>query len=224
MTRVLLIILFLLIAAIVITKLTDKFQQSKAHKIVSQEKADQYRNNVAPPEPKRPLLVLLPLRIEQLEKYAAANYTASISSPEDVTEQLRSFKDFYEALDISDDSLSNRQIKNLHDKLQRKLTAWQSKRMPALRKQYAIFVDRKIWEVDLDCTVSGKANTVLNFTGYHFASNKNIQTTMESVKETVEKLRFKKVTFRWYEGADRFTYYNLDTPPDTERYYFFRNQ
>lgn len=139
-----------------------------------------------------------------------------INRPEDVDYSLEVFKKYWDILSIAKDSLGNKEIKKLRENLHTILASWQANSFPKIRKKYAEFVNEKVWEVDLDATVSGSSNTILNLTGYHFAANRNIKTTMDALNSSVIKLRFKKIIFRWSEYSNKYTYYNLDTPADNE--------
>lgn len=111
---------------------------------------------------------------------------------------------------------SNKEILDLATKLEKKVLARQAQAFPKLRKNYADAAAEKLWESNIYVTVSGANNSVLNMTGGLFASNKNIKQTQETIQEIATQFRFKEVRYRWYKGADEFTYYKLETPKDSE--------
>ncbi|MBV6442738.1 MAG: hypothetical protein EPGJADBJ_04462 [Saprospiraceae bacterium] len=87
---------------------------------------------------------------------------------------------------------------------------------PKLRKEYANWLHNKTWEHDVDVQVTGKGNTILKLTGYHFAANRNIKEMQEILAVTPLEFRFKQVQYRWYSGANEYQYYDIKPPADSE--------
>jgi hypothetical protein len=71
-----------------------------------------------------------------------------------------------------------------------------------------------VWEHDVLVTTGGEANRTLRLTSVMFASNSNIAQIQRTVHDPLELLRFKRVEYRWYRGADEYTYYRVETPTD----------
>lgn len=84
---------------------------------------------------------------------------------------------------------------------------------PALRKQYIAYAARTLWEENIEVTGSGRT---IQFTGGMFASNKNIKRTQETLSRILNRLRFKRVEYRWYRGASEYTSYTLSNKGDGE--------
>ncbi|MBP1637321.1 MAG: hypothetical protein H6Q18_110 [Bacteroidetes bacterium] len=80
---------------------------------------------------------------------------------------------------------------------------------PAYRKYFAKNLAASLWERDIYVTSSGNGNTIINITGGIFAANKNIQDFQNIIQADVNHFGFKQVRYRWYKGADEFTYYNI---------------
>ena len=80
---------------------------------------------------------------------------------------------------------------------------------PAYRKYFAKNLAASLWERDIYVTSSGNGNTIINITGGLFAANKNIQDFQNIIQADVNHFGFKQVRYRWYKGADEFTYYNI---------------
>lgn len=106
--------------------------------------------------------------------------------------------------------------KKLAAQLEKKVITRQIKEFPTLRKRYAEVAGEKLWESDVYVSTSGANNSVINLTGGLFASNKNIAETQKTLIDILTQFRFKEVRYRWYKGADEFTYYKLETPKDSE--------
>ena len=111
---------------------------------------------------------------------------------------------------------SDEENKKLADQLQKKVTARQVKEFPILRKNYAEVAAEKLWESNIYMTTSGAGNSTVNLTGGLFASNKNIAETQKTLLEILTQFRFKEIRYRWYKGADEYTYYKIDSPKDAD--------
>jgi len=105
--------------------------------------------------------------------------------------------------------------KKLAKKLEKKVQSLQKSGFPKLRERYTEIVKNLMWENDIDVYSSDGGKT-LNLTGGIFASNRNIQNIQETIKENMQLFRFKQVRYRWYKGSDEFTYYDVNSPKDTE--------
>ncbi|WP_343611074.1 hypothetical protein [Chryseobacterium oranimense] len=74
----------------------------------------------------------------------------------------------------------------------------------------------KLWVNDVDVKILAPNNKTLRFTAGYFASNKNIQETQTTLHEMLVNLRFKQTQYKWYSGDDEFTYYNIESPKDSD--------
>lgn len=104
--------------------------------------------------------------------------------------------------------------KQLGSSLKKKVVSLQLKEFPKMRMKYAQAIKEILWEHDVYVTIQGSKNEILNLTGAYFAANKNIKEIQTSINEVVNIFRFKQVTYRWYKGADEYTFYTLETPSD----------
>ena len=107
-------------------------------------------------------------------------------------------------------------IKILTKTLERKLIRLQKRNYPQARLAYQKMLKRKLWENDIYVSISGSANTTLNFVVGVFAANKNKKDMQESITKILSSLRFKKTTYRWYKGAEEFTYYTIKSENDSD--------
>lgn len=94
--------------------------------------------------------------------------------------------------------------------------AFQKKAFPRMREIYGRFVDQRGWEFDIDGKSFGDGFRKIEFIGYPFSLNANIQSLMNSVNPLLTDLRFKQARFRWDKIADEYTYYNIDSLSDGE--------
>lgn len=100
--------------------------------------------------------------------------------------------------------------------LEKKLSAFQVKEFPAMRKEFVRLMDKALWEENIEAKAKGKGNTTIEFVGGYFASNKNIKKTQETIYEQLLNLRFKRVNYLWSEYADEYTYYKVESKNDSE--------
>ncbi|WP_158975003.1 hypothetical protein [Cellulophaga sp. L1A9] len=107
-------------------------------------------------------------------------------------------------------------IKNLATQLKSKVVKLQVREFPILRKEYTKIVAKKIWENDIDVTSSSRGNRYINFSGGVFAANKNKQEFQEQVNEVLKMFRFNQSRYRWYKGADKYTYYTIYEGKDSD--------
>ncbi|WP_026629496.1 hypothetical protein [Dyadobacter alkalitolerans] len=100
--------------------------------------------------------------------------------------------------------------------LGQKITRFQIKQFPQLRKMFVTSKKDILWEEDIEIQAQGRKSDILVLTGGSFAPNKRKKQFMEAINETVHKLRFKKVIFKWYEYDVKNTIYQIDSPTDSE--------
>lgn len=108
------------------------------------------------------------------------------------------------------------EAQKLAEQLKHKVTKMQVSDFPKLRKIYAQSLHGKTWEHDVTVSVSGKGNTILQLTSYHFAANRNIKDMQEILGATPSEFRFKQVQYRSYNGADEYQYFKINAPGDGE--------
>ncbi len=108
--------------------------------------------------------------------------------------------------------------------VERRLSLFQQRILPGLRLGFRKRASEILWEHDTYVSLSGDGNRIINISAGMFAANANIKATQEQIAEVLTKLRFKEVRYRWYKEADEYTFYKLDTPPDTKLSYFLHGQ
>jgi hypothetical protein len=108
------------------------------------------------------------------------------------------------------------EIQKLANQLKPKVANMQIKEFPKLRKEYANIVAKKMWENDIEVTSNGTNNKYINFSGGIFAANKNKQDFQNEVHEVLKMFRFNQSRYRWYKGADEYTYYTIYEGKDSD--------
>jgi hypothetical protein len=107
-------------------------------------------------------------------------------------------------------------IKSLVKQLRPKVARLQTKEFPIMRKEYAKVVGNKLWENDIEVSANGTGRKYINFTGGIFAANKNKKDFQTELQEILTMFRFKQSRYRWYKGADEYTYYTIYEGKDTD--------
>lgn len=108
------------------------------------------------------------------------------------------------------------EIQKLAKQLKPKVVNLQVREFPRLRKEYADVVAKKMWENDIEVYANGTGNRYINFTGGLFAANKNKKDFQDQLHEILTTFRFNQSRFRWYEGADEYTYWTIFQGKDSE--------
>ena len=116
---------------------------------------------------------------------------------------------FFAKLDKFNENVAN------YDKdgnLKKELVKFQTKNFPKARKEYYEHVKNALWEKDIEGKMSGKN---IPYIGHMFVRNKVIKDTYLEILPELKRLRFKRVSFTWYDGGD-ITYWDIDSKNDNE--------
>ncbi len=108
----------------------------------------------------------------------------------------------------------NKKINYLSNKLKKALIYRQVKEFPTMRFDYAYFINKKLWENDIEVKANGYRTSELEFIGGIFAANKNKQIFEDKIENIAKKFRFKKVNYLWYKYDDNYTSYIIDSKSD----------
>jgi len=101
-------------------------------------------------------------------------------------------------------------------KLKKAVIAAQVREFPKMRKDFAKVLAERLWEDNIKVSIKGKTSTTLQYMGYVFANNASIKNMQESMPEVLNSLIFKRINYFWSEYIDEYTYYDMDTPKDSE--------
>jgi hypothetical protein len=102
------------------------------------------------------------------------------------------------------------------DDFERKVIRIQRRSFPELRDAYGPAARRELWENDIEARTFGSGFRTIEFVGGLFAANRNIKDFQQGIRETLYKLRFKQSRYKWYDGADEYSYYDMESPDDGE--------
>jgi hypothetical protein len=73
-----------------------------------------------------------------------------------------------------------------------------------------------LWEADGSSRTIGAGYRTVEFVSGAFAANANIKKIHLDFRETLLKLRFTRVQYKWYKQASEYTYFTLEPPKDTD--------
>jgi hypothetical protein len=99
-------------------------------------------------------------------------------------------------------------------RFRRGVSAIQERELPRMRAAWVKLVRDAMWEHNMDVRAGGETGRTLRLTSAIFASNSNIKQVQETVREQAMLLRFRRIEYRWYKGADEYTYFTMDPPAD----------
>jgi hypothetical protein len=108
------------------------------------------------------------------------------------------------------------EVKRLVAELEKKISALQSKQFPKMRKAYSNIVWATMWEYNIDAYSKWSYNGTIEFVWGYFASNKNKLDTYSTLKDMLKLLRFDRANFKWYKYDDEYTYWEIESYPDTK--------
>ncbi|KAF2517192.1 hypothetical protein [Flavobacterium foetidum] len=110
----------------------------------------------------------------------------------------------------------NSEVQALGKELEKKVKNIQIREFPILRKAYTKAIYQKLWKENIETEILGKKNKTIQFTGGYFADNGNKAQTQETLQEALKMFRFTRVNYKWYKYDNDYTYYEIDSPIDSE--------
>lgn len=150
--------------------------------------------------------------IEGVKKFNGTNFR---DSAEKIGSELTIFSDWARLVNRTKNS-TDAEVKKLSKTLETNLIALQNKEFPQLRLAWGKILKAKIWEANVEVSVSGSKNSMLELVGATYASNANVSDTQSIIQDMVKNLRFDRVTYKWYEYDDHYPYYTIDSKKDSD--------
>lgn len=158
------------------------------------------------------LQIQLSAEIENLKTFDGSSHHSSM---EGVQAELQLFKDWADVARLAD-GVENDTIAELGKRLKTEIARVQKRDFPKLRKACAAVLKEKYWVEDIEVSLSGSGANTLTFAGGVFAANKNKQDFQTAFRDNYSRLRFKQTRYKWYGGADEYTYYDMEPPSDDQ--------
>lgn len=151
----------------------------------------------------------------EIETFDSISLNPFLTSVENIQLGIQYFEKVANDIQLAEQH-ADKEINKYGKTLKNKLVAKQKIWFPKYRKAYANIMADKVWENDVYISTSGSTNTIFNLTGGIFAANKNIKEMQETIHSILYSLRFKQSRYRWYKGADDYTYYTINSKQDSE--------
>lgn len=148
---------------------------------------------------------------EAIRKFSGVDYRDSVDK---ITIELAIFSVWASLADNAKNS-NDAEIKKLGKNLETSLAILQNKEFPQMRLAWGKLLKTKMWEFNVDISVLGNKNNILEIVGAYFASNKNIKDTQLTISDMLKSLRFDRVNYRWYEYDDGY-YFTTESKNDNE--------
>lgn len=136
------------------------------------------------------------------------DYSTLKTSLEELKAELLMFASYKVTIDEHINS-SNVERNKLAKELKRKVEKLQAVEFPKMRSAFAKRMAERMWEEDIEVSVTGKKNSIIELTGGIFAANKNIKEAQQLLDDGFRQYRFRQARYRWYREADEYTYYEI---------------
>lgn len=94
------------------------------------------------------------------------------------------------------------------------LKSTQNKFFPLIRKKYGEVAGELVWEDDIYIKTLGPRFDRIQFIGGTFAANRNIKENYEGMQPILDKLRFKRIDYKWIPSATEYTSYQVMSDKD----------
>lgn len=92
----------------------------------------------------------------------------------------------------------------------------QTAQFPKLRRAWIKAVAAALWENDVKVTCVNQSCTTVQFVGGLFAANANKKKVNDELSPVMRQLRIKQARFKWIDSASEYTYWDYDSPKDSE--------
>ncbi|MBK6932475.1 MAG: hypothetical protein IPH12_17095 [Saprospirales bacterium] len=148
----------------------------------------------------------------ELNEFQLRDYIDGELTPMNGVGQLQFFAErVNKALDSGDSLLVERAIG-----WRSKLSKIQGHAYPQLRKAWAKTLGDKLWRDDIEIRNFGVGYDKIEFIGGTFAANRNIEAFQNELHLAFADMRFKRIQYKWYKGADEYTYFSVSSKSDSE--------
>lgn len=151
--------------------------------------------------------------ISSIPTIKASSYTKDVQSINVALIVLGAWAVVYEngeSLDLSEAQEKKRQ------EFRRLVVKKQTELLPVLRDAYGPAMRRQLWEADGSAKTFGAGFKTVEFVSAAFVRNANIKQINGQIHENLIMLRFNQVRYKWFSEASEYTYYDLNSPKDSE--------
>ena len=159
-----------------------------------------------------PLDKQLTQQIETISKFNGNEYRGSV---EKINNELLLIT-FWSNLTNEAKRSEDANVQKLGKTLETKLIQLQIKEFPLMRADYGKLAGSTLWEHDVNVSVFGTGDSTIEFSGAVFAANKNIKDAQQVIRDMLKNLRFDRANYKWFDGADEYSYYTIESLKDSE--------
>ena len=156
---------------------------------------------------------LVAAEIDMIESMNIENFSSSntgISGAVQIFEEAAKSYNTGARFELTEDQQAHRA------RLKEALIKWQKAAFPVLRDAYGPVMRSALWEANGSAKTIGAGYRTIEFVAPDFAANRNIAKFQEEIQPVLIRLRFTKVSYRWYDEASEYQYYTLKPPADDE--------
>lgn len=136
-------------------------------------------------------------------------------SMENINKELAFFSNAANLINQANSS-DDKEINNLGKQLNGKLQQVQIKEFPLLRKAYESIKDNNILGENTNIVISGNGNRTVTFINSLFSDHHNFVELNFSIEKTLQNLRFDRVNYKRMHSANDRSYFDLQSPKDSE--------
>lgn len=149
---------------------------------------------------------------EGVKKFNGANFR---DSAEKIGSEVKIISDWASLVKRTKNS-NDAEVVKLSKTLETSLIALQNKEFPQMRLAWGKILKAKLWEANVEVSISGSKNSNLELVGATYASNANVSDTQSTIQNMVESLRFDRVSYKWYAYDDHYPYYTIESKKDSD--------
>lgn len=164
-------------------------------------------------EKKEDYIAKLKREIDGLDKYKVDTY---LESKDSIILGMALFSAWAMIAEEGEQFTLSDEEKALLKRFKMTVSSVQSKAFPRLRDAYGPAVRKALWEHDISAKTFGAGFRTIEFVGGVFAANRNIKEFQTNISDVLHQLRFKQSQYKWYKGADEYTYYDIKSHADTK--------
>jgi hypothetical protein len=166
-----------------------------------------------------PTPVPTPITVELLDSVKEGlDHFAAVTSFRSTTEVLVSLEGLHGmwvAVDRGSRS-SDGAIRKSAEAVSAQMVRVQAIQFPRLRRAWTKAAATALWEGDVEVSCIDQACRTVQFVGGVFAANANKKKANDTLGPVLRQLRIKQARFKWIKSEGQYTYWDYDTPKDTE--------
>lgn len=181
----------------------------------SKQKADTDQSQVKtqPTESEDPIAATVQRLQKEIE--GLKNFSSKKDSSENILAEALAFS-AYAGIIREARAYNDGGVNKLADDLGKRVSQLQVIEFPIMRKAYGETTNKALWIENGECKVFGDSYKTIEIISGLFASNKAIAQMQSDIEDNLIVLRFKKINYKWINSASKYSYYDIESPPDNQ--------